>query len=113
VDRWEIFSASKDIYQKQGIEVTTSDMQFLQIIFFKYSGIIVFHILEKSVVAKDCKFSLHALNFTGVSICNRVPGSRSIYSSLDLTKPKYSINNNNNSVQFVIIYVPSQQPQGQ
>jgi hypothetical protein len=68
----------------------TPDMQCLQISFFRYGVIMVFHILKKSIVAKCWKFSLYALQFIGVSNCNRVPSNRSIL-QLDITKSKYNI----------------------
>jgi hypothetical protein len=51
--------------------------------------IIVFHVLEKTVVAKGCKFSLYALLLESV-IVTKFQATKA-YSNLDLIKTKYSI----------------------
>jgi hypothetical protein len=40
--------------------------------------IVIFHVSEKSIVAKGCKFSLYALKFIGISNFNRFPSNKSI-----------------------------------
>jgi hypothetical protein len=52
---------------------------------------VILDILEKSVVAKGCKFSLYALKFIGISIATELEAPEA-YSSLDTAKLKYSTN---------------------
>jgi hypothetical protein len=61
---------------------------------------------EKAIKADGRKLLLNALKLINISGRNRVPNYKA-YSNLDLTKIKYSNNssNNNNSIQFMFIYV--------
>jgi hypothetical protein len=74
-DKGVIFSGSKEIYLKKGIEVKTPDMRCLQNLLFPiwcHNDIV--HLEEISC----SKFSLHALKFIVVSNHNRILSSRSI-----------------------------------
>jgi hypothetical protein len=60
--------------------------------------------LEKSIVAKGCKFSLYALNFIGVRSRNRVPSNKSIF-GFRPDQTKYSITRLSKVEKEIIIII--------